>query len=66
MIDNGKVSGAALQQRSVREINELQSQKLETSVGRELAGLQNNLRSIAARHDSLTKSVEVAEKKWPS
>ena len=62
VIDNGKVSGASLQQQSVREINELQLQKLETSVGRELAGLQNNFRSIAARHDSLTKGVEVAEK----
>ena len=27
-----------------------------------MAGLQNNLRAIAARHDSLTKAVAVAEK----
>jgi outer membrane protein TolC len=62
VIDNGKVSGAALQQQSVREINELQLQKLETSVARELAGLQNNFRAIATRHESLGKSVQVAEK----
>jgi outer membrane protein TolC len=61
VIDNGKVSGAALQQQSVREMNELQLQKLETSVARELAGLTNNFRAIAARHDSLTKAVEIAE-----
>lgn len=62
VIDNGKVSGAVLRQRSVREMNELQLSKLEASVSRELAGLQNNLRAIAARHESLTKAVEVAEK----
>jgi AcrR family transcriptional regulator len=62
VIDNGKVSGASLQQQSAREMNELQLQKLETSVGRELAGLTNNFRAIAARHDSLSKAVEVAEK----
>ena len=62
VIDNGKVSGASLQQQSVREINELQLHKLETSVARELAGLENNFRAIAARHDSLSKAVEAAEK----
>jgi outer membrane protein TolC len=62
VIDNGKVSGASLRQQSVREMNELQLQKLETSVARELAGLTNNFRAIAARHDSLSKAVEVAEK----
>ena len=62
VIDNGKVSGAALRQQSIREMNELQLEKLEASVARELAGLQNNFRAIAARHASLTKAVEVAEK----
>jgi outer membrane protein TolC len=62
VIDNGKVSGAALRQKSVREINELQLAKLEASVGRELAGLQNNFRAIAARRTSLTEAVDVAEK----
>jgi outer membrane protein TolC len=62
VIDNGKVSGAALRQQSIREMNNLQLAKLEASVARELAGLQNNFRAIAARHESLTKAVEVAEK----
>jgi outer membrane protein TolC len=62
VIDNGKVSGAALRQQSIREMNELQLAKLEASVTRELARLQNNFRAIAARHESLTKAVEVAEK----
>ena len=62
VIDNGKVSGAALRQKSVREINELQLAKLEQSVGRELAGLQNNFRAIAARHASLAEAIDVAEK----
>ncbi len=61
VIDNGKVSGAALRQQALREINQLQLQKLEASVGRELAGLQNNFRAIAARHASLSKAVGVAE-----
>jgi len=62
VIDNGKVSGAVLRQKSAREINELQLAKLEATVGRELAGLQNNFRAIAARHASLTEAVDVAEK----
>ena len=62
VIDNGKASGAVLRQKSVREINELQLAKLEQSVGRELAGLQNNFRAIAARHVSLTEAIDVAEK----
>jgi outer membrane protein TolC len=62
VIDNGKVGGAVLRERSIREMNELQLKKLEASVLRELAGLQDNLRAIAARHDSLTKAVAVAEK----
>lgn len=60
--DNGKVSGAVLRQRSIREINQLQLQKLEASIARELAGLTNNFRAIAARHESLSQAVAVAEK----
>jgi len=62
VIDNGKVSGAVLRQRSIREINQLQLQKLEASVARELAGLTNNFQAIAARHESLSQAVVVAEK----
>ncbi len=62
VIDNGTVGGATLRQRSLREINEVQLQKLEASVVRELGSLQNNFRAIAARHDSLVKAIDVAEK----
>ena len=50
-----------MRQRSIREVNELQLKKLETSVAGELAGLQNNFRAIAARHESLTKAAGAAE-----
>ncbi len=61
LLDNGKVAGAVVRARALRELNQLQLQKLERSVGRELAALQNNFRAIAARHDSLRQSVDVAE-----
>ncbi|MGI8432526.1 MAG: TolC family protein, partial [Chthoniobacterales bacterium] len=62
VIDNGQVGGPVLRARALREINQLQLQKLERGVGRELAALQNNLRAISSRHDSLLKAVDVAEK----
>ena len=62
VIDNGKVGGAVLRQKSVRETNELQLAKLEASVARELARLKNNFRVIAARHASLSGAVDLAEK----
>jgi outer membrane protein TolC len=61
VIDNGKVSGATMRQRSMGEVNELQLKKLETSVAGELAGLQNSFRAIAARYESLTKAADAAE-----
>ncbi|MEO5754401.1 MAG: TolC family protein [Chthoniobacterales bacterium] len=62
VIDNGRVRGAVLHQQAVREINQLQLQKLEANVARELRGLTNRLRAIQARHASLEKAVEVAER----
>ncbi len=62
VIDNGEVGGGVLRARALREINALRLQQLERSVGRELASLQNTLRAIAARHASLTKAIDVAEK----
>ncbi|MBA3607183.1 MAG: TolC family protein [Chthoniobacterales bacterium] len=61
VIDNGKVGGEVAQQRAARETNELQLQKLEANLPRELTRLQNNLRAIAARHWSLLQAAEVAE-----
>ncbi len=61
VIDNGKVGGEVAQQRAARETNELQLQKLEANVPRELTRLQNNLRAIAARHQSLLQAADVAE-----
>ncbi len=61
VIDNGKVGGAVAQQRAARESNELQLQKLEANLPRELTRLQNNLRAIAARHRSLLLAADVAE-----
>ena len=61
VIDNGKVGGAVAQQRAARETNELQLQKLETNLPRELTRLQNNLRAIAVRYRSLLQAADVAE-----
>jgi len=61
VVDNGRVSGAALRQRAIRETNELVLARLETSVPRELIRIQNNLRALSARHDSLSKGAAVAE-----
>lgn len=61
LLDDGKVAGAVLRARALRELNQLQLQKLERSVGRELAALQNNFHALAARNDSLQQSVDVAE-----
>jgi outer membrane protein TolC len=62
IIDNGEVSGAVSRQRAARETNELQLQKLEANVPRELARLQNNLLALAARHRSLAQAADGAER----
>lgn len=61
VVDNGKVSGAVAQRRAAREINELVLAKLEADVPRQLAQIQNNLRSIAARQAALSRATVVAE-----
>ena len=60
VIDNGKVGGALLKQRKAREINEVELHKLETSVGRELARIRNDLLGIAAKHKSLAAGTRSA------
>jgi outer membrane protein TolC len=62
VIDNGAVGGAVRQQRAAREANEIELQKLEASVPRELAHLQNQLQAIAARYHSLVAAADVADK----
>ncbi len=61
VVDNGKVGGAVLRQRSAREINELQLRKLETEVPRELARIQDDLAAIATKHAALTQASLAAE-----
>ena len=62
VLDNGQVGGALLSARSARETNELEVGKLEASVPRELARLQNDLRAIAARYEALSRAAEIAER----
>lgn len=61
VIDNGKVSGAVLRQRSAREINELLLRKMEADVPRDLARIRNNLDAIAAKQTALTRATGAAE-----
>ena len=61
VIDNGKVGGAVAQQRALQEANAVELQKLEASVPRELAQLQNTLQAISARYRSLVAAADVAE-----
>jgi len=61
VVDNGKVAGAALQQRTAREMNELTCRKLEANVGRELLRIHNDLERIEDQQKSLAASSEAAE-----
>ena len=61
VVDNGKVGGVVAQRRAAREINEVVLAKLEADVPRQLAQIQNNLRSINARHEALARATVVAE-----
>lgn len=61
VVDNGKVGGAIAQERAVRASNELQLQRLEANVPRELARIENSLRAISARYRSLVGAIDLAE-----
>jgi len=61
VIDNGKVSGAAMKQRSTREMNELTCRKLEANVGRELLRIHHDLEATGARQKSLAAASTAAE-----
>jgi outer membrane protein TolC len=62
VVDNGKVGAEVSEQRAVRETNELELRKLEASVPRELARIENDLRAISTRYQSLSATADVAEK----
>ncbi len=61
VIDNGAVTGAVIQQRAAREINEVVVRQLEAAVPRDLMRIRNNLRALQSRHDALSKASLVAE-----
>ncbi len=62
VVDNGQVTGAVIRQRAARETNQLQLQKLEQNVRRSLLGLTNQLQANSARHRSLEKAADLAQK----
>jgi len=61
VIDNGKVMGAAIKQRSTREMNELTCRRLEANVGRELLRIHHDLEATGARQKSLAAASTAAE-----
>ena len=61
VVDNGKVGGAVLRSRAVREENELTCRKLESNVSRELWQIANDIDTIAAREKSLASASAAAE-----
>jgi outer membrane protein len=61
VIDNGKVRGAVMKQRSTREMNELTCRKLEANVGRELLRIHHDLEATGARQKSLAAASAAAE-----
>ena len=60
VIDNGKVRGAVIRQRSAREINQLTVQKMEADIPRQLARIQNNLEATAQKRASLLSATGAA------
>jgi outer membrane protein TolC len=61
VIDNGKVSGAVMKQRAIREMNELTCRQLEANVGRELSRIRDQLSAIEAQQRSLAAASTTAE-----
>jgi outer membrane protein TolC len=61
VIDNGKVYGAVIKQREVREINEVELKKLEADVPRDLSRIQNNLNAITTKQNALKEATAAAE-----
>jgi outer membrane protein TolC len=61
VVDNGKVDGAVLRARSVREINELTCRKLEANIPRDLSRIANYLKATEVRERSLATASEAAE-----
>ena len=61
VVDNGKVGGRVAQARAVREMNEISLRQLETNVSLELRRIDNDLRAIRKRWDSLSAAVAGAE-----
>jgi outer membrane protein len=61
VVDNGKVGGAVLRSRAVREENELTCRKLESNVSRELSRIANDIETIAVREKSLASASASAE-----
>jgi outer membrane protein TolC len=61
VIDNGRVTGAVIQQRAIREANELVLRRLEANLPRELAALANRLNGIGQRQESLGGAAAAGE-----
>ena len=61
VIDNGKVGGAVLKQRSAREINELMVQKMERDTARDLARLRNDFDALATKQKALQGASAAAQ-----
>jgi outer membrane protein TolC len=61
VIDNGKVTGAAMKQGAARDINELTCQKLEINVRAELPRIYNDFRAIDKRQESLSSASTAAQ-----
>jgi outer membrane protein TolC len=61
VIDNGKVYGAVIRQRSAREINELLLHKLEQDIPRDMSRIKQDLEAITAKQDLLSKASAAAE-----